>query len=89
MGGQGAVNILFRDKIKAAEEQGLDVAQVRAQLAQEYTYNVASPFLAAERGELDGVIEPAATRTSVIKALRALRTKRAQLPPKKHGNIPL
>ena len=89
MGGQGAVNILFRDKIKEAEEQGLDVAQVRAQLAQEYTYNVASPFLAAERGELDGVIEPAATRTSVIKALRALRTKRAQLPPKKHGNIPL
>jgi propionyl-CoA carboxylase beta chain len=89
MGGQGAVNILFRDKIKEAEEQGLDVAQVRAQLAQEYTYNVASPFLAAERGELDGVIEPAATRSSVIKALRALRTKRAQLPPKKHGNIPL
>jgi propionyl-CoA carboxylase beta chain len=89
MGGQGAVNILFRDKIKAAEEQGLDVAEVRAQLAQEYTYNVASPFLAAERGELDGVIEPAATRSSVIKALRALRTKRAQLPPKKHGNIPL
>ena len=89
MGGQGAVNILFRDKIKEAEEQGLDIAAVRAKLAQEYTYNVASPFLAAERGELDGVIEPAATRTAIAKSLRALRTKRAAQPPKKHGNIPL
>ena len=89
MGGQGAVNILFRDKIKAAEEAGQDVAAVRAQLAAEYTYNVASPFLAAERGELDGIIEPSATRINVIKAMRALKTKRANMPPKKHGNIPL
>jgi propionyl-CoA carboxylase beta chain len=89
MGGQGAVNILFRDKIKKAEEEGKDIAKVRAELAAEYTYNVASPFLAAERGELDGVIEPSATRISIIKALRALRTKRSSLPPKKHGNIPL
>ena len=89
MGGQGAVNILYRGEIKRAEEAGEDVAAVRARLASEYTYNVASPFLAAERGELDGVIEPAATRISVIKALRALRTKRASLPAKKHGNIPL
>jgi propionyl-CoA carboxylase beta chain len=89
MGGQGAVNILFRDKIKEAEANGEDVAAVRARLAAEYTYNVASPFLAAERGELDGIIEPSATRISVIKALRALRTKRANVPPKKHGNIPL
>lgn len=89
MGGQGAVNILFRDQIKKAEEAGMDVAAVRSKLAAEYTYNVASPFLAAERGELDGIIEPSATRISVIKALRALRTKRSNLPPKKHGNIPL
>ena len=89
MGGQGAVNILFRDRIKAAEEAGEDVAAVRAKLAAEYTYNVASPFLAAERGELDGIIEPSATRMNVIKALRALKTKRATTPPKKHGNIPL
>jgi propionyl-CoA carboxylase beta chain len=89
MGGQGAVNILFRDKIREAEAAGQDIAEVRAKLAAEYTYNVASPFLAAERGELDGIIEPSATRVSVIKALRALRTKRANLPPKKHGNIPL
>jgi propionyl-CoA carboxylase beta chain len=89
MGGQGAVNILYRGEIKRAEEAGEDVAAVRTKLANEYTYNVASPFLAAERGELDGVIEPAATRVAIIKALRALRTKRASLPPKKHGNIPL
>ncbi|BDI21596.1 acyl-CoA carboxylase subunit beta [Herbiconiux sp. L3-i23] len=89
MGGQGAVNILYRGEIKRAEEAGEDVAAVRNRLASEYTYNVASPFLAAERGELDGVIEPAATRVVVVKALRALRTKRASLPPKKHGNIPL
>ncbi|WP_435520782.1 acyl-CoA carboxylase subunit beta [Agromyces larvae] len=89
MGGQGAVNILYRAELKRAEEAGEDVAAVRTQLANEYTYNVASPFLAAERGELDGVIEPAATRVAIVKALRTLRTKRASLPPKKHGNIPL
>ena len=48
-----------------------------------------SPFLAAERGELDGIIEPAQTRVAIAKALRSLRGKRASLPPKKHGNIPL
>ncbi|MGN6272751.1 MAG: acyl-CoA carboxylase subunit beta [Protaetiibacter sp.] len=89
MGGQGAVNILYRNELKEAEAAGRDVAEVRTQLANEYTYNVASPFLAAERGELDGIIEPAATRLVIIKALRALRTKRAALPAKKHGNIPL
>ncbi len=89
MGGQGAVNILYRGDLKKAEEAGEDVAAVRTRLANEYTYNVASPFLAAERGELDGIIEPAATRVAIVKALRALRTKRATQPPKKHGNIPL
>ncbi|NHI17486.1 acyl-CoA carboxylase subunit beta [Microbacterium excoecariae] len=89
MGGQGAVNILYRGEIKRAEEAGEDVQAVRAKLADEYTYSVASPFLAAERGELDGVIEPAQTRVMIAKALRSLRHKRAELPPKKHGNIPL
>ena len=89
MGGQGAVNILYRSEIKAAEENGEDVAAVRTRLANEYTYNVASPFLAAERGEIDSIIEPATTRVSVAKAFRALRGKRATQPPKKHGNIPL
>ncbi|RPE79029.1 MULTISPECIES: acyl-CoA carboxylase subunit beta [unclassified Frondihabitans] len=89
MGGQGAVNILYRSEIKRATEAGEDVSAVRTKLANDYTYNVASPFLAAERGELDGIIEPSSTRTAVIKALRALRTKRASQPTKKHGNIPL
>lgn len=89
MGGQGAVNILYRNEIKRAQDAGEDVAAVRTRLANEYTYNVTSPFLAAERGELDGVIEPSTTRIAVTKALRSLRGKRAQLPPKKHGNIPL
>src|ERR1041384_7928263 len=61
MGGQGAVNILYRGEIKKAEEAGEDVAAVRTRLANESTYSVANPSLAAERGELDGIIEPAAT----------------------------
>lgn len=89
MGGQGAVNILYRGDLKKAEAAGEDVAAVRAKLADEYTYGVASPFLAAERGEIDSIIEPAHTRVMIAKSLRALKRKRAELPPKKHGNIPL
>jgi propionyl-CoA carboxylase beta chain len=89
MGGQGAVNILYRQELKKAEEAGEDVNATRTRLADEYTYNVASPFLAAERGEIDGVIEPAATRATIIKALRALKGKQSTVPHKKHGNIPL
>jgi len=89
MGGQGAVNILYRNEIKAAEDAGKDIGEVRAQLASEYTYSVASPFLAAERGEIDGIIEPAATRVAVTKGLRALKSKPPRVSPRKHGNIPL
>ena len=89
MGGQGAVNILYRNEIKDAEESGGDVAAVRAKLASDYTYNVASPFLAAERGEIDSVIEPAATRSTIIKGLRALKSKKPRASSGKHGNIPL
>ncbi|WP_125106889.1 acyl-CoA carboxylase subunit beta [Gulosibacter massiliensis] len=89
MGGQGAVNILYRRDIKAAEEAGEDAAALGKKLADEYTYSVATPYLAAERGELDSIIEPASTRVTLTKALRSLRSKRASLPPKKHGNIPL
>ena len=89
MGGQGAVNILYRNEIKAAETAGENVAEVRTRLANEYTYNVASPFLAAERGEIDSIIEPAATRVAIIRGLRALRTKKQRFPEGKHGNIPL
>ena len=89
MGGQGAVNILYRSEIKKAQEEGKDIDSVRSELASDYTISVASPFLAAERGEIDGVIEPAATRSAIVKALRALRTKTVTSPDKKHGNIPL
>ncbi len=89
MGGQGAVNILYRREIKAASDNGEDPVALGKKLADEYTYEVASPYLAAERGEIDSVIEPASTRVMVTRALRSLRSKRASLPPKKHGNIPL
>lgn len=89
MGGQGAVNILYRRQLKQAEEAGEDVEALRKQLSEQYTNDVASPFLAAERGEIDNVLEPAGTRLAVIKALRGLRGKRVENPTKKHGNIPL
>ncbi len=89
MGGAGAINILYRHELKQAEAAGSDVQQLRTELANNYTYNVASPFLAAERGEIDNVLEPAGTRLAVVKALRGLRGKRADQPAKKHGNIPL
>ena len=57
--------------------------------SQEYEDHLANPYIAAERGYVDSVIPPSYTRSYVVKALRALRTKRQTLPPKKHGNIPL
>ncbi len=89
MGGQGAINILYRKEIATAAAAGEDVEQLRAEITAKYNAEVTSPFLAAERGEIDNVLEPAGTRLAVIKALRGLRGKRAELPAKKHGNIPL
>jgi propionyl-CoA carboxylase beta chain len=85
MGAQGAVNILYRRELAAAE----DPDALRASLVTEYEDTLANPYIAAERGYVDAVIRPAETRSQVIRALRALRTKRQTLPPKKHGNIPL
>jgi propionyl-CoA carboxylase beta chain len=85
MGAQGAVNILYRQELAEAE----DPEALRAQLIAEYEDTLANPYIAAERGYVDAVIPPSATRVQVIRALRALRTKRDTLPPKKHGNIPL
>ncbi|MBB5788331.1 acyl-CoA carboxylase subunit beta [Jiangella mangrovi] len=85
MGAQGAVNILYRRELADAE----DPAERRAQLVTEYEDTLANPYVAAERGYVDAVIEPSRTRVSIVQALRALRTKRETLPPKKHGNIPL
>ncbi len=85
MGAQGAVNILYRRELAGAE----DPDALRAQRITEYEDTLANPYIAAERGYVDAVIRPAETRLAVTRALRALRTKRQTLPPKKHGNIPL
>ncbi|MFC7362433.1 carboxyl transferase domain-containing protein, partial [Nocardioides astragali] len=61
----------------------------RAELIDEYETTLANPYIAAERGYVDAVITPHETRIEVIRSLRLLRSKRASLPPKKHGNIPL
>src|SRR4249920_479840 len=85
MGAQGAVNILYRRELAKVD----DPEALRAQRVAEYEDTLANPYTAAERGYVDTVIRPAETRSQVIRALRALRTKRQLLPPKKHGNIPL
>ena len=85
MGAQGAVNILHRSKLAAAE----DPETTRAELIANYEDTLANPYTAADRGYVDAVIAPSRTRVAVTQALRALRTKRQTMPPKKHGNIPL
>ena len=85
MGAQGAVGILYRKELAAAE----DPEALRAELITAYEDTLANPYIAAERGFVDAVITPHETRAEIVRALRLLRTKREQLPPKKHGNIPL
>ncbi len=89
MGAQGAVNILYRKELKAVEDAGGDVELARGEFIRTYEETLANPYIAAERGYIDTVISPSNTRMNVTRALRALRTKRETLPPKKHGNIPL
>jgi propionyl-CoA carboxylase beta chain len=88
MGADGAVDILYRRDLTAIEDEQERTAQ-RAEKIAEYEDRLFNPYIAAERGFVDAIIRPAETRTQVIRALRALRTKRQTLPPKKHGNIPL
>jgi propionyl-CoA carboxylase beta chain len=85
MGAAGAVSILYRRELAAADNPD----QLRRQKTQEYEDTLANPYIAAERGYIDAVIRPAETRAAVTRALTSLRTKRETLPPKKHGNIPL
>ncbi len=85
MGSEGAVNVIFRRDIQAAQ----DPLARRRELIAHYEEEFSNPYVAAERGFVDDVIEPADTRPLLIKALRMLRTKREQVPPRKHGNIPL
>jgi len=85
MGPQGAVNIIFRKEIETAAEPEAR----RAQLIEEYTERFANPYIAAERGYVDDVIDPRDTRRVLARSLAMLRTKREQLPQRKHGNLPL
>lgn len=89
MGAQGAVSILHRQKLRATADEGGDVEATRAALQDEYEEAFANPYVAAERGWVDAVIQPHDTRRTITLALRMLRTKRDALPTKKHGNIPL
>jgi len=85
MGAEGAVNIVYRRELAA----GPDQEGVRAQKIAEFRDRFANPFVAAERGYIDDVIDPAITRPMLIKSLHMLRTKREELPKRKHGNVPL
>ncbi len=85
MGAQGAVNILYR---KELAEPGV-AENRRAELVTDYEDTLANPYVAAERGYVDSVIPPSYTRLYVTRSLRALRSKRESMPPRKHGNIPL
>jgi propionyl-CoA carboxylase beta chain len=86
MGPEGAVNILYRRELADA---GDDLAKVRAQLVDGYREKFSNPYIAAERGFVDAVIQPRKTRPLIARALRQLRGKRSSMPPKKHGNLPL
>jgi propionyl-CoA carboxylase beta chain len=88
MGPEGAVNILYRRELAAAGGEE-EVLKLRAERVGEYREKFANPYVAAERGFIDAIIEPRRTRFHLIRALRQLGSKRASLPPKKHGNIPL
>ena len=85
MGPDGAVNIIFRKELEKAE----DPLVKKAELVAEYRQKFASPYVAAERGYIDDVIEPKETRPRLINALEMLSNKRESSPAKKHGNIPL
>ena len=85
MGPEGAVNVLYRRELAAAE----DPDAARAQRVREFRDKFANPYVAAERGWVDEVIYPRDTRPKLIQALLALDTKVDRNPPKKHGNIPL
>jgi len=85
MGAEGAVGVLYRREIAAAE----DPEAARQMKIDEFRDKFASPYVAAERGFVDEVIEPLHTREKLIRGLRLLESKRDTNPPRKHGNIPL
>jgi propionyl-CoA carboxylase beta chain len=91
MGPEGAVNIVYRRELDKAQKEGGDeaFAKARKEKVEEFREKFANPYIAAERGYIDGVIRPRETRKKIIQALEMLDGKRDKNPPKKHGNIPL
>ncbi len=87
MGPEGAVNVVYKRDLDKASES--DRESLRSEKVAEFKERFANPFVAAERGYIDAIIEPADTRARIITALRALENKRDNNPRKKHGNIPL
>jgi propionyl-CoA carboxylase beta chain len=85
MGPEGAVNIVFRRELAGSG----DASARRTELIEDYRETFANPYVAAERGYIDDVIEPRRTRPLLIESLRTASTKREPRPPRKHGNIPL
>ena len=85
MGAGGAVNIIHRNDIRASD----DPDATRADLVADYEQRLMNPYAAAARGMIDDVIDPLDTRPKIIASLKMLENKREQLPPKKHGSIPL
>jgi propionyl-CoA carboxylase beta chain len=96
MGPEGAVNIVYKRELesvsaagKTEEEKAAILAKARNEKIEEFRARFANPYVAAERGYVDAVIQPRETRKRLIDALEMLQTKRDKNPPKKHGNIPL
>ena len=89
MGASGAVGFVYRKELKDAAAEGKDVDSLRLELQQTYEDTLVNPYIAAERGYVDAVIPPSHTRGYVGTALRLQERKISNLPPKKHGNIPL
>jgi acetyl-CoA carboxylase carboxyltransferase component len=85
MGPEGAVSIVFRKEMEKTD----DPNRRKSELVSEYRDKFANPYVAAERGYLDDIIEPRDTRPRLINALEMLQNKRDSNPSKKHGNIPL
>jgi len=85
MGPEGAVNIVNRRELEAADDKD----KKRGELVEEYRYRYANPYIAAARGWIDEVIDPRQTRDYLIRGLEMVENKREQRPPRKHGNIPL
>ena len=85
MGAEGAVDIIYRNQLSDTEQRDV----IRAKLVKEYEEQLLNPYIAAGRGLIDDVIDPADTRPKIIRSLEMLANKRETLPPKKHGSIPL